>query len=92
MLAVCILFEALYSQLHNGHMSNIILFGLSEVKVVRALFDYEPQTDEDLAFKKGDRMVLIGDWYVVLLEMRIVSHIHRDTVYLIFCFLYWVHN
>lgn len=32
------------------------------VKVVRALFDYEPQTDEDLAFKKGDRMALIGDW------------------------------
>jgi len=28
---------------------------------VRALFDYEPQTDEDLAFKKGDRMILLGD-------------------------------
>lgn len=33
-----------------------------EAKIVRALFDYDPQTDEDLAFKKGDRMILIGDW------------------------------
>ncbi|XP_067938733.1 tyrosine-protein kinase Yes-like isoform X2 [Watersipora subatra] len=32
-----------------------------KTKVVKALFDYEPQTDEDLAFKKGDRMMLIGD-------------------------------
>ena len=31
-------------------------------KVVRALFDYDPQTDDDLAFRKGDRMVLIGNW------------------------------
>jgi hypothetical protein len=30
--------------------------------IVRALYDYEVCQDGDLAFRKGDRMEIIGEW------------------------------
>lgn len=29
--------------------------------IVRALYDYQARQNDDLAFKKGDRMEIIGD-------------------------------
>lgn len=57
-----------------------------DAKVVRALFDYDTQTEEDLAFRKGDRMILISDkinqdwWYAKSIRTSEVGYIPRNFV------------
>jgi len=38
-----------------------------DAKVVSALYDFDARTDEDLSFKKGDRMMILDDRLVAFL-------------------------
>ena len=42
----------------------MIFFFLVASLIVRALYDYSARVDDDLTFKKGDRMEVIGDRFV----------------------------
>ena len=55
----------------------------SEVTIVRALFDFAAIQHDDLSFRKGDRMVLVNDQYVVVtfaLSCRVTDVIHVSCV------------
>ena len=39
----------------------VLVLTVSARHVVRALYDYEPRQTDDLGFKKGDRMEVIGN-------------------------------
>ena len=34
--------------------------------IVRAIYDYDARVDDDLSFRKGDRLEVVGDRYVLL--------------------------
>ena len=43
---------------HNGF---VCFHSFSDAKIVKALYDFQARTDEDLSFYKGDKMMIIND-------------------------------
>ena len=37
--------------------------------IVRAIYDYDARVDDDLSFRKGDRLEVVGDRYVLLKQV-----------------------
>ena len=47
--------------IYYNHAGYVCFHSFSDAKIVKALYDFQARTDEDLSFYKGDKMMIIND-------------------------------
>ena len=47
--------------IYYSHDGFVCFHSFSDAKIVKALYDFQARTDEDLSFYKGDKMMIIND-------------------------------